>query len=335
MDKKLRIFSGAQPTGELHIGNYLGAIKNWAALQDDYECYYCVVDYHALTFASQRGADFDPAQLKQETINVAMNLLACGIDPKKSVLFVQSHIPEHTELAWVFNCFTSYGDLLRMTQFKDKSDKADFVSAGLFDYPVLQAADILLYKAERVPVGEDQVQHLELCRRIARRFNSQLGEEFFPEVEPILTQGSRIMSLADPEQKMSKSLGPKHYIGLMEPEKDILSKIRSAVTDVGLQPGQEMAPGVENLLKIIKITAGDAVFESLKAEHAAGKLLYSKLKDTVYECLMKELEPIRKRRNELQENYVREVLKDGAGRAKEVAVKTMTRVRSLLGVGSL
>jgi tryptophanyl-tRNA synthetase len=332
--EKLRIFSGAQPTGELHIGNYLGAIKNWAALQDDYDCFYCVVDYHALTFASERGADFNPAQLKKDTLNLAMDLIACGIDPKKSIVFVQSHIPEHTELAWVFNCFTSYGDLLRMTQFKDKSDKADFISAGLFDYPVLQAADILLYKAERVPVGEDQVQHLELCRRIARRFNSQLGKELFPEVEPILTQGSRIMSLAEPEQKMSKSLGPKHYIGLMEPEKSILNKVKSAVTDVGLKPGQEMAPGVENLLKIIKITAGDAVFESLKAEHAAGKLMYSKLKDTVYEFLMKELEPVRKRRQELKEDDVREVLKDGAERARAVAVKTIAEVRTLLGVGA-
>lgn len=329
MNKKLRVFSGVQPTGELHIGNYLGAIKNWVALQADYECFYCVVDYHALTM------DFNPVQLKKETLNVAMDLIACGIDPKKSVLFVQSHVPEHTELSWVFNCFTSYGDLLRMTQFKDKSEKASFVSAGLFDYPVLQAADILLYQAERVPVGEDQVQHLELCRRIARRFNSQLDEEFFPEVEPILTEGSRIMSLADPEQKMSKSLGPKHYIGLMEPEKDILSKIRGAVTDVGLQPGQDMTPGVENLLKILKITGGDEVYDSLKAEHRAGKLLYSKLKDTVYEYLAKELAPIRKRRNELKESYIKEVLKDGAERAREVAVKTMAKVRSLLGVGSL
>ncbi|MCK4600608.1 tryptophan--tRNA ligase, partial [Candidatus Bipolaricaulota bacterium] len=225
-----RIFSGIQPTGTLHIGNYFGAIRNWAALQADHDCVYCIVDYHAITI------DIDSKALRAASRAIALDLMACGIDPKRSILFIQSSVPEHTELAWILGCITSYGDLARMTQFKEKSAGRKFISAGLFNYPILQAADILLYKARGVPVGEDQVQHLELSRRIARRFNARFGE-FFPEPEPIVEKGARVMSLADPTQKMSASAGEVNTIGVMEEESSIRRKVRSAVTDTGLVAG--------------------------------------------------------------------------------------------------
>jgi tryptophanyl-tRNA synthetase len=254
-----RIFSGIQPTGTLHIGNYFGAIRNWAALQNDYECVYCIVDYHAITI------DIDPKVLRAASRNMALDLIACGIDPERAILFVQSAVPEHTELAWIFGCVTSYGDLSRMTQFKDKSAGKKFVSASLFTYPVLQAADILLYRADGVPVGEDQVQHLELSRRIARRFNARFGE-FFPEPEPIVGKGARIMSLADPTIKMSKSAGDAHYIGVMEDESSIRKKVRSAVTDTGLAAGEEMSPGVETLFEILELSTELSGDPSIVAE---------------------------------------------------------------------
>nr|WP_231944270.1 tryptophan--tRNA ligase [Candidatus Bipolaricaulis anaerobius] len=240
----MRIFSGIQPTGELHIGNYFGAIERWVELQQGNECIYCIADYHALT-----NEDTVPAELRTARRELALDLVACGIDPERSVLYVQSAVPEHTELCWILGCVASYGDLTRMTQFKEKAAEQEFINGGLFYYPVLQAADILLYRADHVPVGEDQVQHLEEARRIARRFNFRFGGTF-PEPEPILGEGARIMSLADPERKMSKSAGPDHYIGLMEPEESIRKKVRSAVTDVGLTPGQGMSPGVANLFSL-------------------------------------------------------------------------------------
>ncbi|MEK6591368.1 MAG: tryptophan--tRNA ligase, partial [Nitrospinota bacterium] len=274
-----RVFSGIQPTGELHIGNYFGAIKNWIELQKRYDCLYCIVDYHALT------AGFNGGKIREYSLDLAADLLACGIDPEKSVLFIQSHVPEHTELAWIFSCFTSYGDLQRMTQFKDKSERQEFVSAGLFSYPVLQAADILLYKAKLVPVGEDQIQHLELTNRIAKRFNSRLGKEFFPEVKPILSPAQRIMSLADPGKKMSKSLGPKHFIGLMESRDSIQEKIRSAVTDPGLRQTEILSPGVENLFLLLKILVQEEIYTEFLHEQKNGRLLYKDLKEKVFESL--------------------------------------------------
>jgi tryptophanyl-tRNA synthetase len=324
---RLRIFSGIQPSGELHLGNYFGAIENWVRLQDDYDCVYCVVDYHALT------QEIEPAELPGRTLRVAADLLACGIDPERSILFVQSHVPEHTELAWVFNCVASYGDLARMTQFKDKSEQAAFVSAGLLVYPALQAADILLYRAPRVPVGEDQVQHLELTRRIGRRFNGLVGEEFFPEVEPLLTAGRRIMSLADPGRKMSKSLGPGHYIGIMEDAASAWKKVRSAVTDTGGTPSGEMSPGVENLFGLLRLTAPEEAVESLLALQRQGKLMYKDLKEQLRDHLEATFAPIRRRRAELSDEEVRDVLADGRRRAAAIAGETMARVRELLGVG--
>jgi tryptophanyl-tRNA synthetase len=326
-----RIFSGIQPTGTLHIGNFFGAIRNWVALQDEFDCIYCVVDYHAITI------DVDPKLLRTASRSMALDLMACGIDPNRSILFVQSGVPEHTELTWILGCVTGYGDLSRMTQFKDKSDKQEFVSAGLFTYPVLQAADILIYRADGVPVGEDQVQHLELSRRVARRFNSRFGE-YFPEPEPIVRRGGRIMSLADPTMKMSKSAGDGHYIGVMEPEASIRKKVRSAVTDAGLEPGEEMSAGVANLFEILElsceISGENAIPARLKADFVNGTLMYSELKDAVFEQLMAVLRPIQKRRAQLEASgEVESLLRDGAKHARQIATETMVDVRRLVGLG--
>ena len=222
---KKRVLSCIQPTGEIHIGNYFGAVKNWVDIQDKYDCTYGVVDLHAITMP------YDPLELKENTYRMALDLMVCGLDPEKTVIFIQSLVPEHTELAWIFNCIASFGELTRMTQFKDKTEqvetgrKGSFVSAGLFTYPILQAADILIYKADFVPVGRDQVQHLELSRNIAVRFNNQFGT-YFPEPHPLLTETPKLVSLADPTKKMSKSLGDKHFVGLFEEEESIRKKIK-------------------------------------------------------------------------------------------------------------
>ena len=326
-----RVFSGIQPTGTLHIGNYFGAVRRWAELQDTAQCVYCVVDYHAIT------VEIDPQSLKAASRSMALDLMACGIDPERSILFLQSMVPEHTELAWILGCVTSYGDLSRMTQFKDKSAVHEFVSAGLFTYPVLQAADILLYRASGVPVGEDQVQHLELSRRVARRFNGRYGD-VFPEPEPIVGKGARIMSLADPTQKMSKSAGEQHYLGVMEDEASIRRKIRSAVTDIGLTPGATMSPGVENLFEILEL-AGECIGETeaiadLRAECEAGTLMYSHLKDAVTDAVLAVLRPIHKRRAALEASgTIDELLHAGACKAQPLAAETLAEVRSRVGLG--
>lgn len=324
-----RIFSGIQPTGDLHLGNYFGAVRNWVDLQSrSDDCIYCVVDYHAIT------NEIDASGLAGRTLQLAGDLIACGIDPERSILFVQSHVPEHTELAWVFNAFTAYGDLTRMTQFKDKSGRTAHVNAGLFTYPVLQAADILLYRASCVPVGEDQSQHLELTRGIARRFNQLTGVEFFPEVKTLLTEGKRIMSLADPESKMSKSLGEKHYVGLMEPEKKLVKKVKSAVTDVGGEPTETLSPGVTNLLELLRLMDDDEAAAEMESAARAGDLLYGHLKVRVADQLAALLAPIRERRAELTDDDVRDALRAGAARARSIAGETMASVRELIGVGS-
>ncbi len=323
----MKIFSGIQPTGELHLGNLFGAIQNWVELQEKAECIYSVVDYHALTL--QLGDH----ELARRTLNLAGDLIACGIDPERSILFVQSHVPEHTELAWILDCVASYGDLGRMTQFKDKSDGAEFISVGLFNYPVLQAADILLYRADRVPVGEDQVQHVELSRRIARRFNNLVGEDLFPEIEPMLSPAKRIMSLADPGKKMSKSLGPAHYIGIMEGPDEVWKKVRSAVTDTGGEASEAMSPGVANLFAILRSTASEEAIEPLIAAHRDGTLRYKDLKEAVRDHLEATLGPIRERRQALSDDEIRAALESGAERAGAFARATMTDVRRLIGVG--
>jgi len=327
-----RIFSGIQPTGTLHIGNYFGALRNWATLQHEVPCIYCVVDYHAITI------DVDPQALRAASRSMALDMISAGIDPETSIVFVQSDVPHHTELAWILGCVTSYGDLGRMTQFKDKSTKQQFISAGLLTYPILQAADILIYRADGVPVGEDQEQHLELSRRIARRFNGRFGE-YFPEPEPIIRKGARIMSLADPERKMSKSEGDKHYVGVFEDEAAIRKKVRSAVTDTGLEAGDEASPGITNLFEILELSCeqlGDSsIVNELKAEFAAGTLMYSKLKDTVFERMMDILRPIREKRQALEASgEIVDILAAGAKKAETIAAETMGEVRKLVGLGS-
>ncbi len=257
----------------MHIGNYFGAVKNWVALQDTHECIYSVVDLHAIT------RPYEPNKLRENTQRMVVDLLACGIDPQKAILFIQSLVPEHTELTWILSCLCPYGDLKRMTQFKDKSalvegeDTTQFVSAGFFSYPVLQAADILVYRAQYVPVGKDQEQHLELSRELARRFNNQFGVDLFPEPAPLFTPTPKIMSLVDPSKKMSKSSGERHYIALFEDEKSLRNKIKSAVTDSGDRPPEGlMSPGVANLFEILGACGKTAELETAEKRLPAGNV---------------------------------------------------------------
>ena len=281
-----------QPTGSLHLGNYLGALKQWVDLQEDNDCIFCIVDYHAMTI------DYSPKEMNERVTELALDYLAAGIDPEKSIIFVQSQVPEHTELGWIFNTITPVGELERMTQFKEKSEQnKERSNAGLFTYPVLQTADVLLYKADRVPVGEDQVQHVELMRTIAKKFNKKFGKTF-PEAKPILTESARIMSPADPTKKMSKSLGDKHYIALTDDAKTVQKKIRSAVTDTSA--GAD-SPGIKNLFAILE-ALDDTVVKGFKKEHDKGTLRYSDLKDIVANTIISHLEPFQKRRKELEEN---------------------------------
>src|SRR5687767_1601558 len=249
-NKRKQVLSAIQPTGHLHLGRYFGAIRNWVELQDQYDCVYGVVDYHAMTMP------FEPKKLKEQTWDVVFDLMAVGV--KAENIFIQSMVPEHTELAWIFNCLSSYGEVSRMTQFKDKSqqigekDKDAFISTGLFTYPVLQAADILIYRADYVPVGKDQEQHLELSRNIAQRFNQLVGVEYFILPESLFTQIPKVMSTADPTKKMSASLGPKHHINVFSDPDVIRKQIRSAVTDSGEAPvAGQLSAGVENLFSLL------------------------------------------------------------------------------------
>lgn len=321
-----RILSGIQPTGLMHIGNYFGAIKNWVALQEPgSECFYCAVDYHSITVRH------DPKELRERSLNLVMDLLACGIDPEKSALFLQSQVPEHTELAWILAAVTSFGDLERMTQFKDKATDKEFVSAGLFTYPILMAADILVYKATHVPVGADQEQHLEQTSDIAKRFNHWFGETF-PEPKPVFTKATKIMSLADPTKKMSKSLGDKHYVGVFEDEATAKKKIKSAVTATGGVPADQMQPGVANLFLILEQCAPESAIEPLRAADKEGKLRYSDLKEAVDSHLMDMLRPLREKRASITESYAREVLAAGGERARTVARATIAEAREKIGL---
>ncbi len=323
----MRVFSGIQPTGVLHLGNYFGAVRRWVELQEQAQCLYCVVDYHALTNEAT-----GPDELRDAWRGLILDLMACGIDPERSIVFRQSDVPEHTELCWILGCVTSFGDLARMTQFKEKSKEQVFINASLFYYPVLQAADILLYLADRVPVGEDQVQHLELSRRIARRFNSRFGE-LFPEPEAVVGQGARVMSFADPSRKMSKSAGPEHYIGVNEPEEDILRKVKAGVTDPGLTPGQEMSPGVANLFSILELVAPPDIVSQFREQHSEGGLLYRDLKQALFQQLMEELAPVRRRRAELESSVdLDELMMAGAHRAREIAEPVLAEVRTRVGL---
>jgi len=325
-----RVFSGIQPTGTLHLGNYLGAVQNWVRLQErtDLDRIYCIVDYHAITAA------YDPKELAVRSLNLARDLLACGLDPERSAIFVQSQIPEHTELAWVFASCASYGALQRMTQFKSKGDQQEFVSSGLFTYPVLQAADILLYDANLVPVGEDQVQHLEFTRDIARRFNMLYGDTF-PEVDPLLTEAPRIMSFRDPEQKMSKSSGEGHFLALDAPENESAKMIKRAVTDVGPAPEGAMSPGVANLFTIMKALGRTEAHAKLTADYERGELRYADLKGEVGDAVLELVRGFQTRKAAFPEDTVRRVLRDGAEKVRPYAKKKMAEVRERIGLLAL
>jgi len=322
-----RIFSGIQPSGELHIGNYLGAVKNWVHLQRVHPSIFCIVDYHAITIP------YEPEQLRSRRRDMAVSLLAAGIDPDVATLFVQSAVPEHTELAWIFNTLTPLGELERQTQFKEKANRQESVAAGLLNYPVLQAADILLYRADRVPVGEDQVQHLELSRVVARRWNAQFGrrEEFFPEPQPLLTPARRIMGL-DGQAKMSKSLG--NTIGLLEEPDEVWAKLRPAVTDPRrVKRSDPGTPEVCNIYHLHQaISPPDVVATVARNCRTAGWGCID-CKRALLESMNTELTPIRRRARELRDNPARvdDALADGAGRAREMAQETMGEVRDRMG----
>jgi len=321
------ILSGIAPSGQLTLGNYLGAIRNWVAMQDAYDCYYVLVDLHAITVRQ------DPAELNERCLDFIALYIACGIDPAKSAIFVQSHVPEHSELAWLLNCYTQMGELNRMTQFKDKSQThSQNINAGLFTYPVLMAADILLYQATAVPVGDDQKQHLELTRDIAGRFNGLYGEVFTIPEPFIPTVGARVMSLQDPTKKMSKSDATEtNYVGLLEEPKRILRKIKRAVTDSDdeIRFGPDK-PGVSNLLSISSAISGESI-DSLVATYSGQG--YGALKVAVAEQVVECLEPIQARYKELRDDrdLLDNILAEGAAKARMRAKETLRKTQDALG----
>ncbi|MDP9201392.1 MAG: tryptophan--tRNA ligase [Gemmatimonadota bacterium] len=338
-----RIFSGIQPSGSLHIGNYLGAVKNWVDLQHKYESFFCIVDYHAIT------VPYEPADLRARTADMALSLLAAGLDPAKCTLFVQSRVPEHTELAWIFNTLTPLGELERQTQFKEKASREESVPAGLLNYPVLQAADILLYRAELVPVGEDQVQHLELSREIARKWNARFDPPtvarrttmasaneatpgFFPEPKPLLTPTRRVMGL-DGQAKMSKSLG--NTVDLLEDPASIWEKLRPAVTDPKrvrrTDPG---TPEVCNIYHLHKAFSPPATVEHVAVQCRTAGWGCLDCKKVLHESMEKELAPIRARAKEIAANPKKmpETLAAGADHARSIARKTMGEVKTKMGL---
>ncbi len=320
-----RVFSGIQPSGELHIGNYLGAVQNWVQLQEQYDCFISIVDLHAIT------QPFDPETLALRTHEMAVGLLASGIDPERCTLFVQSHVPEHSELAWILTTVTPIGALERMTQFKDKSSRQESVLAGLLNYPVLQSADILLYRAEAVPVGDDQIQHVELTREIARKWNNRFGKEFFPEAQVLLTPARRIKGL-DGQAKMSKSLD--NSIGLLETPEEIWQKLRPAVTDPARvtkkDPGN---PDICNLYSLHQyFSPPDTVATVAEKCRTAGWGCLD-CKRVLADNIVRALAPIRERAAEYNAHpeRVREILAAGAAKAQAVASETMAGVRSRMG----
>ena len=323
-----RVFSGIQPSGELHIGNYLGAIRNWVQLQDRYETIVCIVDYHAITGA------YDPETLRRRRREMAVSLLAAGIDPAKATLFVQSQVPEHTELAWIFNSVAPLGELERQTQFKDKSQRQESVPVGLLTYPVLQAADILLYRADLVPVGEDQVQHLELSRVIARRWNALFGEgsDYFPEPQASLTPSRRIMGL-DGQAKMSKSMN--NTIGLLESPEEIWAKLRPAVTDPARQKRTDPGtPEVCNIYHLHKAFSPPALVETVEVNCRTAGWGCIDCKKALAASMEQELVPIRRRAQEIRDRpqLVDDALAAGAERCRGMARETMGEVKERMGL---
>ena len=324
------VFSGAQPSGELTIGNYMGALRQWVKMQDEYDCIYCIVDLHAITVRQ------DPEKLRKATLDTLALYLACGIDPQKSTIFVQSHVPEHTQLSWILNCYTYFGELGRMTQFKDKSARhAENINAGLFDYPVLMAADILLYQTNQVPVGEDQKQHLELSRDVAQRFNAIYGD-IFKVPEPFIPKsGARVMSLLEPTKKMSKSDDNRNnVIGLLEDPKAVAKKIKRAVTDSDEPPVVRYdvvnKAGVSNLLDILSAVTGKTIPE-LEAEFS--DKMYGHLKTATAEAVVGMLTELQERYHRFRndEVFLDSVMKEGAAKASQKAKATLDKVYQAIG----
>ncbi len=332
MSEQKTILSGIQPTGKLHFGRYFGAIQNWLKLQETYDCLYCVVNYHAMTMP------FQPKKLAQNSWELVFDLLATGIRPEN--LFIQSLVPEHTELGWIMGCYSSYGQLTRMTQFKDKSRQSSegsddgFISAALYTYPILQAADILMYHAELVPVGKDQEQHLELTRNIAQRFNNEVGKEYFKLPQPLFTEIPKVMSTADPTRKMSASAGEKHYIDIFAEPARIAKQIRSAVTDTGDTPAGELSPGVANLFRMLRASGQQEAHDSLMADQDAGQLRYVDLKEAAANALIDLTEPIRARRAELlrDKKAIKNQLKASSADIRKRAQATLREVKELVGL---
>ena len=326
-ERKKRIFSGIQPSGVLTLGNYIGALSRFSQLQDEYDCIYCVVDEHAITVRQ------NPADLRRRCLELAALYLASGIDPEKSILYCQSHVSAHAELAWILNCFTYMGELNRMTQFKDKSAKhADNINAGLFTYPVLMAADILLYQTDFVPVGADQKQHLEITRDIAQRFNGVYGN-VFTIPEPLISKtGARIMSLQEPERKMSKSDPEDTFISLIDDPDTIRRKIKRAVTDseseIRFDP--ENKPGVSNLLNIISALSGESTDAVAAGLNGQG---YGALKNRAADCVIASLEPLQAeyRRLIADKEYLKNILNENAQKAAYLAAKTLRKVQKKVG----
>jgi tryptophanyl-tRNA synthetase len=319
-----RVLSGIRPTGAgFQLGNYLGAVKHWAGMQDENECFYFVADMHALT------EEIEPAHLRRRTHEAVAELLAMGIDPARSTVFVQSHIREHPELAWVLGCLTGFGEASRMTQFKDKGGG----NVGLFTYPVLQAADILMYQADAVPIGEDQRQHLELTRDLAQRFNSRYGDTFRLPDQYVAKAGERIKDLQDPTRKMSKTTGGTGTLWVLDEPKVLTKKIKSAVTDLGREVTFDVAekPGISNLLTILSVASGTSVPDLEKAYDGKG---YGDFKGDVAEAVVELLAPVRERYAALvaDTGHLDAVLAEGAARAREVAVATMVAVRDRIGL---
>ncbi len=321
-------FSGVQPSGDIHLGNYMGALRHWPTYQDEYDCVYCVVDEHAITLRQ------DPATLRRRSTELFAQLIACGIDPNRSILFVQSMVPAHAELAWILNCFTMFGELSRMTQFKDKSAKhADNINAGLFTYPTLMAADILLYQTDIVPVGEDQRQHVELTRDIAQRFNGVYGDVLTMPEAVIPKQGARVMGLSDPSGKMSKSI-PEGCVFVMDKPEDVMRKFKRAITDSDTENcvryDRAAKPGVSNLLDIYCAATGESLEEAQRRFNGQG---YGQFKPAVGEAVVECLRPVREETERLlaDKGELERLMRQGADKAAAVAGRTLAKVQKKVG----
>jgi len=325
----MRIFSGIRPTSELHIGNYLGAIKQWLLLQENNECIFCVVDLHGIT------TPYNPEDLQKNIFEIAIAYLAVGLNPEKSIIFIQSQVKEHTELAWLLGTITPLGELKRMTQFKEKSKKhPDYINAGLLNYPILMAADILLYQTDLVPVGKDQQQHVEFTRTIARKFNQKFGQTFKIPKTQLPKKGAKIMSLTEPRKKMSKSDPDDSRINIFDEPDKIKEKIMKATTDSDriIKYNPIKKPGISNLITIYSLFSGKEIKEIEKEFEGKN---YEEFKKALASLLITSLEPLRRKRKELlsREIFVREILEQGRKRAQSIALQTMEDVKKKMGIG--